>query len=78
MRNLKSRMQPAYCCHLDVNADIIHASAMLDFLVIRKKFHPTHQHFDIRALFTVVVREMEHAEKVIIDTLLLKGVDSPP
>lgn len=29
-------------------------------------------------LFTVVVREIEHAEKVIIDTLLLKGVGSPP
>lgn len=29
-------------------------------------------------LFTVVVREIGHAEKVIIDTLLLKGVGSPP
>lgn len=29
-------------------------------------------------LFALAVREIEHAEKVIIDTLLLKGVGSPP
>lgn len=29
VRNLKSRMQSAYCSHLDVNANIIHASTML-------------------------------------------------
>lgn len=37
-----------------------------------------HGRRSVAAQITVVVREIEHAEKVIIDTRLLKGVDSPP
>lgn len=53
------------------------------FLVIQREVpsHTSafwHRCQNITALFTVVVGEIEHAEKVIIDTLLLKGVGSPP